>query len=291
MTLVKLLYRELLRTCRVFDQDAARRAMLSAQLLQPLASKQQPAPHVVLFNRQLVEFLRGRSFFWPSRDQRSLRRFVQDKFRASGGSIDTAFLALKVLNDQLAAAEELGKGSTGIIVNHPLEASVMKSFRIPPDVMETMGANKVHSGGPVPSRHAEILHAHEEFGGKTISLPTNFDQPSAERLFFGADVTAASEAIKDDKISANDVMWIKGMSGWSPGQLEGEMRRGAWVAVRAPLSLAIHAKRDLWEELMTGLGGEYQELVRIPDLGGYEFEDDDTEDEDDNDDHRVPEAR
>ncbi|KAJ0388981.1 hypothetical protein ATCC90586_010975 [Pythium insidiosum] len=63
------------------------------------------------------------------------------------------------------------------------------------------------------------------------------------------------------------------------------MRRGAWVPVRAPLSLAINAPRDLWRALMGQLGGEYEDFSRMPEIAdddefGEEEEDGEADDSD-----------
>lgn len=122
MSLSKILYRDLLTAAKQFDRHASLRALLSSNLLQrPLIHETRTRlPHVENFNRFVLEFLENRSFYVPSPEKKALVQLVRDNFRAvdseSGRApaaiervlVDTAFVALKALNDKLAEAKELG---------------------------------------------------------------------------------------------------------------------------------------------------------------------------------------
>lgn len=122
-----------------------------------------------------------------------------------------------------------------------------------------------------------MLHGVPDFGGERVAS-SNFMTPQQEdSLFVGLDLETAARAVDDEQAKQSDVVFFNGVSTWTAGQLENEMERGTWVAVRAPLSLALNAKRNLWSEMMAALGGEYEEFSRMPVVDDDEAPDDEQE--------------
>lgn len=78
-----------------------------------------------------------------------------------------------------------------------------------------------------------MLHGRAEFGGQRI-LTTNFPTADDPSLFVGVDLETAARAIYDETAKQTDLVFMNGVSAWSPGQLERELRQGSWVVVKAP---------------------------------------------------------
>jgi putative AlgH/UPF0301 family transcriptional regulator len=93
---------------------------------------------------------------------------------------------------------------------------------------------------------------------------TNFPTASEPSLFVGVDLDTAARAIYDETATQADVVFMSGVSAWAPGQLDTELQQGSWLAVKAPVSLALNAPADLWQDLMRTLGGEFAEMGRMP---------------------------
>jgi putative transcriptional regulator len=56
-----------------------------------------------------------------------------------------------------------------------------------------------------------------------------------------------------------------GYAGWSPGQLEDEMKRNAWLSHPASLDLIFETKPEkLWEKILRSKGGKYLLLAQMP---------------------------
>lgn len=170
------------------------------------------------------------------------------------------------------------KGARGFIVNQPTTNPLMKTFKVHPSIMRAFGSCKVRTGGPVQTEHAEVLHGKPEFGGKRVVTSNFHDVNNDTTLFVGVDLEAAAKAVEENLATQSEIMFVNGVSTWTAGQLENELKRGTWVAVKAPLSLAVNPKKDLWKDLMHTLGGEYREFSVMPEMA-----DDDEEDEDDDD--------
>jgi hypothetical protein len=115
MSLSKILYRDLVHAAKQFDKHASLRALLSSNLLQRpvIHDTNTRLPHIENFNRCVLEYLENRSFYVPSAGKKSLATLVREKYRMAPSAadrmqVDTAFVALKALNDKLAEAQELG---------------------------------------------------------------------------------------------------------------------------------------------------------------------------------------
>jgi putative transcriptional regulator len=57
-----------------------------------------------------------------------------------------------------------------------------------------------------------------------------------------------------------------GYSGWSPGQLEDEMKRKAWLTFPATLDLVFNTDpKELWPAILRQKGPQYRLLAQMPD--------------------------
>jgi putative transcriptional regulator len=56
-----------------------------------------------------------------------------------------------------------------------------------------------------------------------------------------------------------------GYSGWSPGQLENEMKTGSWITLPADPSLVFEKDpHRIWADIMRSLGGRYEMYAQMP---------------------------
>ncbi|TDH67583.1 hypothetical protein CCR75_001886 [Bremia lactucae] len=321
MRLVRALYRDLLADAKVLDSHASLRALVTTHLresaLSPVAKKR--LPHVEAFNRSLVRYLGGRHMYLPDARRPELSQLVREAFHdaqtlaSDADGIDTAFVALRALNQTLADANALelppsnapeprkpydvqltenvvpgvfllahplldgifsrsvviltshkiDGSTTGYIVNKVSKKTLGRMFQVPSRVTRAFATSSVHMGGPVVTRDAEVIHGRAEFGGQRVPTPSfpTTDDPS---LFVGVDLDAAARAIYDETAEPTEIVFMSGKSTWSPGQLKSELKQGSWIAVQAPVSLALNARTELWQDLMESLGGEYAEMSCMP---------------------------
>ncbi|KAG2781064.1 hypothetical protein PC129_g2348 [Phytophthora cactorum] len=317
MSLSRALYRELVAAAKLLDSHASLRALISTDLCESsfAPGSKTRLPHVEAFNRSLLRYLGGRHLYLPDSRRPTLLQLVREDFRKPAGDadgIDTAFVALRALNDTLAEAKALElppknppetsmldgvqlaenaasgvfllahpllegifsrsvviltehrpEGSKGFIVNKISEKPLGRAFQVPSRVTRAFATSTVRKGGPVFTRNAEVLHGRAEFGGQRVPT-TNFPTANDPSLFVGVDLDAAARAIYDETAKQTDVVFMSGVSAWSAGQLDSELKQGSWVAVKAPVSLALNAPAELWQDLMRTLGGEYAEMSCVP---------------------------
>jgi putative transcriptional regulator len=61
------------------------------------------------------------------------------------------------------------------------------------------------------------------------------------------------------------VKMFAGYAGWSPGQLEDELKRDAWVTHPASLELVFDVKPEqLWRKILSDKGWKYRLLAQMP---------------------------
>jgi putative transcriptional regulator len=147
----------------------------------------------------------------------------------------------------LLADHSPAQGAFGLILNHPTnrvvgdfltDANFGPLRRIP-----------VHDGGPVEHEHL------------TFSA---FWWNKKNGLRWAIRISA-QDAIKHSHRPGTIVRAFLGHSGWSPGQLEGELRRASWITTRpAPELLGADHDRSLWYGILRHLSPFHCVLAEAP---------------------------
>ena len=143
------------------------------------------------------------------------------------------------------------RGSFGFVVNRPAEVEIGQVFRElgfdgkgtsePPDA-------RVMLGGPVEPQTGWVLYHTPPDAGVV------FDELKVtDGLRMSASVEIL-EALASGEGPEQSLMML-GYSGWSPGQLESEMREGAWFPVDLDLALLFEVPlEERWREALASLG-------------------------------------
>lgn len=128
----------------------------------------------------------------------------------------------------LLHAHDLKEGAFGVILNRPLlrELGELESrFRKGP-----LAAVALYEGGPVQTDRLAL--------GSWELTPKGLD-----KVHFGVDEQDAARLLGD---KAARLRAYVGHAGWSPGQLEDELRKGAWVVAPLTPEAETLAGEDLW---------------------------------------------
>ena len=119
--------------------------------------------------------------------------------------------------------EHNGDGAFGLIVNQPQAEGPISALLDKFDLKhnDVLGDITLHYGGPVESGMAFILHSPEYIIEDTLVI----DELVA--------LTSKPKVLRDIGIGKGPrrSLLAFGYSGWGPGQLEGEVRRGDWVII------------------------------------------------------------
>ena len=156
------------------------------------------------------------------------------------------------------------KGAFGLVVNR---RSTAQLYEVLPGFSENdAGAIPVYVGGPVQQEYLFVLHS---------GLPENTQSQHAETPAPGVVFEPATEPLvtwlQNDwtSIPPDDrprLHLFAGYSGWGPGQLEDEIRHGAWYVHKATADIVFHAEPEQgWKEALSRKG----EIYRIIAETGY----------------------
>jgi putative transcriptional regulator len=127
-------------------------------------------------------------------------------------------------------------GAMGVIVNRPIGDVPLAALleRAGLDARGSTGALRLHRGGPVEPTRVFALHSDDYAASGTVPLGEGL------ALTWQADILRALAAGGGPRRA----VFAVGYAGWAPGQLEDEIKAGAWVSVPADLGLLFDDSSD-----------------------------------------------
>ncbi|SVD01494.1 uncharacterized protein METZ01_LOCUS354348 [marine metagenome] len=148
------------------------------------------------------------------------------------------------------SAHSEDQGTLGVILNRPLGqklADLDSSFDGKP-----FGETPVYEGGPV-EKEKLIIAAWEWM-----------ESPNSFKLYFGIDMQKA-EQLRVDNPNVRVACFV-GHSGWSPGQLESELKENAWVVSKLDKELfaRLEDKQIVWKNVLGSVSDELRFLADAP---------------------------
>lgn len=115
----------------------------------------------------------------------------------------------------------------------------------------------VFYGGPVQMDTIHFLHRYPE------KIPGGFEV--VDGIYWGGDFETAVALLKSGEITATNIRFFIGYSGWSEGQLQGELKEKSWITSKGNRKLIFHKDmKAIWKDALIDLGGEYEQLVNYP---------------------------
>jgi putative transcriptional regulator len=147
----------------------------------------------------------------------------------------------------LVAEHSPTDGAFGLILNHPT-GRVVGDYLTEED-FGPLSRIPVHEGGPVAREH--------------LTFSAFWWNPKNGLRW--AIRISAEDAIKHTHRPGTIVRAFIGHSGWSPGQVEGELKRNAWITTRpAPELLGADHDRNLWQAILRKLSPLHRVLAEAP---------------------------
>ncbi|HRS53890.1 MAG TPA: YqgE/AlgH family protein [Bacteroidales bacterium] len=149
-------------------------------------------------------------------------------------------------------AEHGKEGSFGLIINKPIDINLKEIIK------EFSEFNtKVFIGGPVRTDSLFVIHSL----GKEIPNSTEI----IEGIYWGGNMEVIREKIINKIITPDKIRFYIGYSGWSPNQLEYELKEKAWVISDASKEEILNNHpENLWKAIVKSLGKEYALWANYP---------------------------
>jgi putative transcriptional regulator len=145
------------------------------------------------------------------------------------------------------------EGAFGLVLNR--ESGHRVGEALVADLAESLKEQPLFVGGPVQPSAMSFLHS-------DVFLP---EANVMENLRLGHSLDDLIE-ISESFSPTSRVKLFAGYAGWSPGQLDAEMERNAWLTHPASLDLVFSADpRELWRKILRQKGLRYRLLAQSPD--------------------------
>lgn len=143
-------------------------------------------------------------------------------------------------------------GTVGLILNKPINLRLN-------DVLEDFPPfnGKIFLGGPVGTDTLQFIHCVGNKIEQSLQL--------TDKLYWGGNFEQLKGMMRTGEISPDEVRFFLGYSGWSPGQLEVEMKDNAWIIGQASHHYIFQTPFDLlWKNSMRDMGGVYNTMAGYP---------------------------
>jgi len=116
----------------------------------------------------------------------------------------------------------------------------------------------------LPCETDEQLHLGGPCDGPLMALHTR--EPLLEIAIIPGLFFSGSKESLEQLVGENDgpVRFFAGYSGWGPGQLESELKRGSWSLIPATVELVFGSDDELWGKVRRGIAdAELRTVLRV----------------------------
>lgn len=143
------------------------------------------------------------------------------------------------------------EGALGFVLNQPTNVNIN-------DVLPEFPSPDlpISHGGPVQLDTLHIIHKSPMvLGGTEVD----------KGVYWGATLDALQDFINDESFTESSLRLFVGYSGWSPGQLENELKEGSWLITNLADNMVFNTDPDdLWKNAIYSLGNEYRYIANLP---------------------------
>lgn len=144
------------------------------------------------------------------------------------------------------------EGAFGLVLNRESGRSVGDALVA--DLAEQLKELPLLVGGPVQPTAMSFLHTDTFLPDANVLPDLQLGHSLDDLMDIGESWSAASK-----------VKLFAGYAGWSPGQLDGEMKRHAWLTYPASLELVFETPpADLWQRILRQKGPKFRLLAESP---------------------------
>jgi putative transcriptional regulator len=180
----------------------------------------------------------------------SAGKFLKGQLLLDSGQLGGSFFQRTVV----LICQHDGEGAFGLILNRSLGKTVGEM--IVADLPDTLKESPLFLGGPVQPAALSFLHTDNFIPDANIFPNLSLEHSLDELVDLGESFSPAKK-----------IRLFAGYAGWSPGQLENEMRRKSWLTFPASLELVFETPPEqLWQKILKNKGGWKNKLLsQIPD--------------------------
>ena len=144
------------------------------------------------------------------------------------------------------------EGTFGLVLNRMSNLKLSDVIDIYNDSFDS----ELGIGGPVQYNTLHYIH-------KLPQLPQAVKL--GEDLYWGGDFEMLRTMIGAGLVSASDIRFFLGYSGWTAGQLQEEIDKNVWIVNNEASNKLLNLDADsLWRSILRHMGGKYKVLSNYP---------------------------
>ena len=172
-------------------------------------------------------------------------KFLKGKLLLDGGVLRGSFFHHTVV----LVCEHNAEGAFGLVLNHAAGNKVGEVLVA--NLPDRLRESPLFLGGPVQPTALSFLHADSFIPDANVFPNLSLGHSLDDLLEIG-------ESFSPEK----KVKLFAGYAGWSPGQLETEIKRKAWLTFPASLELVFETPpEELWHKILKSKGGWRNKLL------------------------------
>jgi putative transcriptional regulator len=144
------------------------------------------------------------------------------------------------------------EGSFGFVLNNYIDVELEQ-------IMENMPSfeGRISIGGPVRNSNLYYLH--------TLGQQIEESVEIIPGVYMGGNFDQLKSMLVSGTVSKDQVRFFVGYSGWSPEQLEQEIKSNSWFVTTVPKELVMNSDmNDLWKTIMRSMGRKGQMIANMP---------------------------
>ena len=175
-------------------------------------------------------------------------RFLKGQLLLDSGQLSGSFFQRTVV----LICQHNAEGAFGLVLNRSAKSKMGEV--VVADLPDTLKELPLYLGGPVQPTALSFLHTDSFIPDATVMPNLSLGHSLDELVDLGESFSATRK-----------VKMFAGYAGWSPGQLEDEMKREAWLAHPASLELVFdYDPALLWKQILGRMGWKYKLLSEMP---------------------------
>lgn len=176
-------------------------------------------------------------------------KYLKGQLLLDSGSLRGSFFQRTVV----LVCQHDAEGAFGLVLNR--SSGNKLGEMVVANLPEELKSQTLYVGGPVQLSALSYLHSDSFLTDASVMA----------NLELGHSLDSLVE-IGESFSSTKKVKTFAGYAGWGPGQLEDEMKRGAWLTHPASLDLVFHADAvKLWQIILWQKGLKYRLMAEMPD--------------------------
>ncbi|HRI01965.1 MAG TPA: YqgE/AlgH family protein [Saprospiraceae bacterium] len=151
----------------------------------------------------------------------------------------------------LLTAHDQEEGTVGFVINKPMDKRIETYL----DDLGDFSA-PLYYGGPVATNTLHYIHSVGDFLDDSVYISPG--------VYWGGDFEQLKALIRKELIKENQILFLLGYSGWTPGQLEAELQEKSWIMTECDANYVFHnPSQDVWKQILQNQSTHLSVLSQI----------------------------